>query len=58
MQALIIDDELKAREMLQFLVDHHIPEIERIDLASGADEANEILLNYNPDVVFLENLQQ
>ncbi len=54
MKALIIDDELKAREILLLLIKHHIPQIKSCQLAAGASEASEILKNYRPDLVFLD----
>jgi two-component system LytT family response regulator len=54
MKALIIDDEEKAREMLQFLVGTYVPEISEIAMAASAGIADEILFSFRPDLVFLD----
>ncbi|MBK8969789.1 MAG: LytTR family DNA-binding domain-containing protein [Saprospiraceae bacterium] len=54
LKALIIDDEKKAREVLQLQLEYHIPEITHIRKAAGADEASDLLAHYRPDIVFLD----
>jgi len=51
---MIVDDEAKAREMLLFLLENYIPEIEEIRMADGADEADRILSRFLPTLVFLD----
>ena len=53
-KALIIDDELKARNILHHYIVNFIPEITEIQQAASVDEAVEILENYQPGIVFLD----
>jgi len=53
-KVLIIDDELKARNILHHYIVNFIPEITEIQQAASADEAVEILENYQPGIVFLD----
>lgn len=54
MKALIVDDEAKARELVELMVRHHIPEITTVKKANGPAAASEILTSYTPDLVFLD----
>lgn len=54
MKALIIDDEQKAREILELLVQGFVPSITETRVASGGAQALEILKEYLPDIVFLD----
>ena len=54
MKALLIDDEAKAREVLQLQLEFHVPEITEIRQAASADAASVLLESYSPDVVFLD----
>ncbi len=54
MNVLIIDDEAKARDLLLFLLQNYIPEIDEIKMADGADEADQMLTTFQPDLVFLD----
>ena len=54
MKALIIDDEEKAREILELMLKLHAPEIGEIRLAAGGHFATEMLAEYQPDLVFLD----
>jgi two-component system LytT family response regulator len=54
MKALLIDDEEKARDVLQLQLEYHVPEITTIRQASSADEASSLLKQYQPDLVFLD----
>lgn len=54
MKVLIVDDEEKARDLLRLLLEYHIPEIDEIRLADGADVATKILRSYKPEIVFLD----
>jgi two-component system, LytTR family, response regulator len=53
-KALIIDDELKARNILHHYIVNFIPEVTEIEQAASVDEAVEILKNYQPGIVFLD----
>ena len=53
-KALIIDDELKARNILNHYIENFIPEITEIKQADSVDSAIEILQNYEPGIVFLD----
>lgn len=54
MKALIIDDERKAREVLRLMLNVHVPEFTEIREADGGAEANRQLVDFQPDLVFLD----
>ncbi len=53
-KALIIDDELKARNIIDHYIVNFIPEISEVKQADSVDAALEILKNYQPGIVFLD----
>ncbi|MEO8769796.1 MAG: LytTR family DNA-binding domain-containing protein [Ferruginibacter sp.] len=53
-KALIIDDEQKARNILDHYIKNFIPEITEIKQADSVDNALEILKTYEPGIVFLD----
>lgn len=53
-KALIIDDEQKARNILQHYISNFITEITEIQQADSVDGGLELLKNYQPDIVFLD----
>src|SRR4249920_1976437 len=53
MRALIVDDERLARKELMKLLEDH-PMIEVIGEAVNADEANQMVNDLNPDLLFLD----
>ncbi len=53
-QAIIIDDELSARENLRYLLKYHCPDIVVISEVSNVDNAIIDIKKYTPDVVFLD----
>lgn len=54
MRAIIVDDEPKAREVLQRLLSHYAPEIEVVGNAKNITEGRALIDNEEPDVVFLD----
>lgn len=54
LKALIIDDEIKARNVLQHYITNFIPEVSEVRQADGVDNALGILQSYKPDLVFLD----
>lgn len=54
LRALIIDDEMHARENLRMLLDEFCPEVEVVALAGGVEEGLRQVSAYRPDVVFLD----
>ena len=52
--ALIIDDELKARNILHHYITNFIPEITEVQQADSVDAAMELLKTYQPGIVFLD----
>ena len=54
LRALIVDDELHARENLRYLLENYCPEIEVLALAAGPAEAQELIRALDPEVVFLD----
>lgn len=53
-KALIVDDEQKARNILQHYINSFIPEITEIRQADSVDNANEVLKDYQPGIIFLD----
>jgi two-component system LytT family response regulator len=53
-KALIIDDEQKARNILDHYVKNFIPEITEIKQADSVDAALALLKDYDPGIVFLD----
>jgi DNA-binding LytR/AlgR family response regulator len=53
LKALVVDDELPARERLISLLSK-FAELEKIEGASGADEALALIPLFKPEVVFLD----
>ena len=53
-RALIIDDEQKARNILDHYVKNFIPEITQVRQADSVDAALEILTQFKPNIVFLD----
>lgn len=53
-KVLIIDDEQKARNILDHYIKNFIPEITEIKQADSVDNALEILKTYEPGIVFLD----
>ena len=54
LRALIVDDEMHARENLRMLIDEFCSDINIVGQASGVNEALSQIINLNPDVVFLD----
>lgn len=53
-KVLLVDDEVKARNILQHYITSFIPAVDEIRQAASADEATEMLKQYQPDIVFLD----
>src|SRR5262245_34311096 len=53
-KALLIDDEVKARELMRMLLETFAPEVTRIETASNVPEGLRILQQYKPDLLFLD----
>lgn len=53
-RALIVDDEYKARDLLKYYIETHVPQISELRQAESVEEAIGILTDYKPDVVFLD----
>lgn len=53
-KALIIDDELKARNILHHYIVNFIPEVTEVRQADSVDAAIEILKEFSPGIVFLD----
>ena len=53
MKALVIDDERLARKELMKLLEEH-PSIEVVGEATNADEADKMIEELNPDLLFLD----
>ncbi len=54
MNAIIVDDEKKGREILKKLLENYCPEVHIKALASSADEAYNSIRKHHPDIVFLD----
>lgn len=53
-KALIVDDELHARENLRFLIEESSPEIEVVGTADGVESAEKMFHELHPDLIFLD----
>lgn len=53
-KALIIDDEQKARSILQHYIQNFVPEITEIKQAESVDAAASMLSEFQPGIVFLD----
>jgi two-component system LytT family response regulator len=53
-KALIVDDEPKARNILQHYLTNFIPEVSEIRQAESADAALALLKEYEPGIIFLD----
>ncbi len=53
-KAVIVDDEICFREMIQFLLDEYFPDIKIVAQAEGVVDAVEAIENHEPDLVFLD----
>ncbi len=53
-KALIIDDELPAANVLQLMIERHVPEIKDLRVASRIGEAHALLQQFQPNLVFLD----
>lgn len=51
-KALIIDDEMTAANVLQLMIERHVPEITQIRIATKTDEAHSLIGQFEPDIVF------
>ncbi len=54
LKAIIIDDELNAREMLEWLIKTWCKEVEVSALCASAEEGLKAIRDYQPDIVFLD----
>ncbi len=54
LRAIVVDDELNARNNLKLMLDEYCPEIEVIELAESAEEARLAIEKTDPEVVFLD----
>jgi len=54
MKAIIIDDEAKARRILQTLLQDYCPQVEVIALAEDVPQAVKLLQTHKPDLIFLD----
>lgn len=53
-KALIVDDEQKARSILEHYITNFAPQVTEIKQADSAEAAEEILKTYQPGIVFLD----
>jgi two-component system LytT family response regulator len=53
-KALIVDDEVKARNVLSHYLQNFVPEVTSLRQAESVDAAIEILKVYTPDIIFLD----
>lgn len=51
-KALIIDDEVSAANVLQLMIERHIPEISELRIATKIDKATTLFQEFQPDIVF------
>jgi two-component system, LytTR family, response regulator len=53
-KALIIDDEAGAAQVLQLMLERHVPEITQLRIATRIAEAHSLLTQFEPQLVFLD----
>lgn len=53
-RTVIVDDENKARKLLNNLVKKYCPQLDVVGLAASADEAYAMISKYNPEIIFLD----
>jgi two-component system LytT family response regulator len=53
-KALILDDEQKARSILEHYIKSFIPEVSELRQAGSVEEALALLGHYDPDLIFLD----
>jgi len=53
-RAIIIDDELPARENLRFMIEDHCPEISIAGTADGVETGMELFYSAKPELIFLD----
>lgn len=53
-KALILDDEVKARNVLSHYLESFVPQVSEIRQADSVDAAIALLQEYTPDIVFLD----
>ena len=51
-KALIIDDEISAANVLQLMIERHVPEINDLRIATKAAEAHNLIQQFQPQLVF------
>lgn len=54
LKALIIDDEQRASDILQLMIERFVPEIERCETCNDARQAARMIHEFRPDIVFLD----
>lgn len=54
LRAIIVDDEVHARENLKFLLQNYCPEIEVVGMAGNEKKAKESVVELKPQVIFLD----
>lgn len=53
-RAILVDDEINNLDNLSHLLNNYCPEVQVLAVASSADEGREIILQFQPDLVFLD----
>lgn len=54
LRAIIVDDEMHARENLKFLIGEYCPELEIVGMADGVKSAFDLFKKEKPDLIFLD----
>jgi two-component system LytT family response regulator len=54
LKTIIVDDESNARENLKILIEEFCPELEVVGLADSVAQARTLIVDLNPEVVFLD----
>ncbi len=53
-RALIVDDEMPARENLRFMLEDYCPDVDVVGMADGVKNALELFEKHKPDLIFLD----
>ncbi|MBK8847016.1 MAG: response regulator transcription factor [Bacteroidetes bacterium] len=53
-KCLLVDDENKVLQAMQYILTEHLPEVEIVGTANSVEQAYQKIIETNPDVVFLD----
>lgn len=54
MKGLIVDDETAARDVLEYMLEQYVPQVQIVGKAATIDEATNLIIKKRPAIVFLD----